>query len=355
MWKRLFSSNKARWQLGLHVLPYAMRLTDVRRKGSLYIRKHETIPLQNGLVENGRVRDKEWVAFELQKKVQEWNCKGREVVLSVPLSTVVIRWLQIPRVPDKEIRDLVDIEIENTLHLPFSHPVFDYVKLSPEHAHLPGLSTLKASGDEGPPEEKLNLLVVAAPEAAVQSFVDVARAAGLKPVAADVEPLAIYRTLEVEWPAVAGAGTMLLNINLSGVDVAVFSGGIPEFIRHIPLSVPFFDETDVTTSLALAKHAVSHLEREGTYGGYLHDLYAEVNRIMNFYQYSMYEGRQKVEQICLTGDFCDLASLAGHLQERLLAPVYTPGYEHLLAVGDDFAGPAFAVAVGLGLKDVSGL
>jgi type IV pilus assembly protein PilM len=354
MWKRLFSRKKAKWLVGLQMSPYALRLADVRAKSSILVRKHETIPIQHGTMENYRVRDREWLAFELEKKVKEWRWKGREAVLSIPLPVVVIRKLTIPKVPEKEIIGLIDIEIENTLHLPFSDPVFDYVKLPDEYVKATGTSSEQES-EESSIQEKLHLLIVAAPRDTVQSYVDVARSAGLKPVAVDVEPLALYRTLHEEWPAINNSGTMLLHITLSGVDVAIFTQGIPEFFRHIPLPAPFFNEWDAVESIELGKQAVRHMEQNGQFNGYVHDLFAEITRITNFYQYSMYEGKQKVEQICLTGDFGDLFRLVSYLKERFSIPVHTSSYERIVAEDVNFSASSYAVAVGLGAKDVSDL
>jgi len=351
MWKRLVLPVKAKWQVGLHLSPYALRLAEVRATDTVFVRKHETIPVPHGTLENCRVREQDMLAFELEKRVRERRWKGREAVLSIPLPLVVIRRLTVPRVPDKELRGLIEIEMENSLHLPFADPVFDYVKLPETHLQA---AFSQREQEEGATTglEKLHLLVVAAPRAAVQGYVDLARAAGLKPIAVDVEPLALFRVLQGAGSLSDRAGTMLLNLTLTGVDVAIFSSGIPEFFRHIPLPVPFYNELDPVESLELAKQAVRHLEANGRLEGYVHDLFTEITRITNFYQYSMHEGKQKVEQICLTGDFEDVNRLVPGLRERLSTPVYAGSYEQVESDDVTFSACSFAVAVGLGMKDV---
>ncbi len=353
MWKRLLAGKNGKWLLGLQILPYAMRMVEVRGKDSIVVRRHELMPIPYGSIENSRVRDQERVSFELEKKVNEWRCKGREVVLSIPLSTVVIRKLHIPLVPDKEIRALVDIEIENSLHLPFTDPVFDYVKL-PAELSIPSEQSLAAADERAADGagNMLHLLVVAASGSTVRSYVDTARRAGLKPIAVDIEPLAVYRALASEWPLLGEAGVLLVQINLAGVDVAIFTAGFPEFVRSFSMPVPFYNEHQPMESLELAKQAISHMEQHGQVNGYLGDLLAEVTRIMNFYQYTLNEGRNKVERVFLTGEFGDMAKLAEIIRDRLSVPVFTPEYRHMSHASEPFLPAACEVAVGLGIKDV---
>ncbi len=348
---RLFPARKTKWRLGLQFLPYAMRLVEVRVGSAIRVRRHATVPIEHGMIQNHRLHNLEWVSFELEKIVRDWRCKGREVVLSVPLPIVVMRRTPIPLVPDKEIRDLLEVEMENTLHLPFADPVFDYVKLAPEQLSPGEAAAAQETGET--PREQLHVLVVAAPRDAVEGYVDAARLAGLKPVAVDIEPLALYRALEGELPTVKGPGVLLLHITLTGVDAAIFSGGIPEFMRYIPLPVPFHDETRPQESIGLSRQGVTLLEQQGQFSGYANDLFAEVNRIMSFYQYSMNEGRKKIEQICVSGEFGDIGKVALYLQERLSVPVHVCGHERVTAMEQGFSPLPFSVAVGLGMKDVN--
>ncbi|MET3290420.1 UNVERIFIED_CONTAM: type IV pilus assembly protein PilM [Brevibacillus sp. OAP136] len=361
MWKRLLKGNTANWQVGLHFLPYAIKLAEVRAADSTYVRKQGIVPINPDIIDNHGVRDREWLAFELEKKVKEWHLRGKEAILSVPLSNVIIRRLSIPKVHDKEIRDLVEVEIENSLHLPFQNPVFDFVKIQ-NHLFLPKKdeqekNSESATGYELEAElelqrEQIQLMVIAAPEDTVQSYVETVRKAGLKPIAVDIEPLALYRTLDQEFPEIAGNGILMINITLAGAEVAIFSAGYPEFVRSVELSVPFFNAQRSRSSLEMARQAIGLMERENRLESYVNDLNSEMTRIMNFYQYSMNDGKQKVEQIYVTGDFGDMPKLAEKLRSRFSIPVHTPAFSQVVRLDKISSLFAFEAAVGLGLKEV---
>lgn len=360
MLKRLLKGNTANWQVGLHFLPYAIKLAEVRAADSTYVRKQGIVPINPDIIDNHGVRDREWLAFELEKKVKEWHLRGKEAILSVPLSNVIIRRLTIPKVHDKEIRDLVEVEIENSLHLPFQNPIFDYVKIEKSTESIPSDEQEKTSEHKGYEldvelelqREQIQLMVIAAPEDTVQSYVDTVRKAGLKPVAVDIEPLALYRTLEQEFPEIAGTGVLLINITLAGAEVAIFSAGYPEFVRSVELAVPFFNAQRSKSSLEMAKQAIGLMERENWLGNYVSDLNSEMTRIMNFYQYSLHDGKQRIEQIYVTGDFGDMPRLAAELRNRFSIPVHTPAFSHVIRLDKISSLFAYEAAVGLGLKEV---
>lgn len=357
MLRRLFKGNTANWQVGLHFLPYALKLAEVRVADSPYVRRQGIIPINHDIIDKNGVRDREWLAFELEKKVKEWHLKGKEAIISIPLSNVIIRRLTIPKVQDKEIRDLMEVEIENSLHLPFGNPIFDYVKIQKQEplavqTKNEGVSEITSELEMELQREQIQLMVIAAPEETVHSYVDTVRKSGLKPVAVDIEPLALYRLLANEFAELEGNGTMLINITLGGADVAIFSAGYPEFVRSVELSVPFFNRQHSQSSLEMASQAVALMERKNWLNNYVHDLYSEITRIMNFYQYSLHEGKQKIEQVYITGDFGDLPKLADELRNRFSIPVHTPRFQHIVQLGKIGSLFALETAVGLGLKDV---
>lgn len=354
LFSRIFPSQKRKWRLGLQFLPYAVRMVEARAGELAEVRKATTIPLDPGMIDNYRITNLELLGFELEKKVKEWGCKGREAVISVPLPIVVIRRMPIVKVAEKDIRPLVEIEMENTLHLPFHDPIFDYMIL-PDSASDQAAAEAAATTDTMATDkhEKLNLLIVAAPGDAVEKYVEVVRRAGLKPVAVDIEPLALYRSLEKEIPSIHSDGILQLHVTLAGVDAAIFSQGIPEFVRYIPLPVPFYQTEQLHETFELCADGCKHMEQNGQFGGYANDMFAEVNRIMSFYQYSMHEGRQKIEHVILSGEFGDIRKLANYLQERMSAKVFVPSNESITITEPLVQVHPYRVSTGLGTKDVS--
>ncbi|MGD8188811.1 type IV pilus biogenesis protein PilM [Brevibacillus ginsengisoli] len=354
MFGRLFPTKKNKWRLGLQFLPYAIRLVEARGTEQMEVRKSATIPIDAGMIDNSRITNTEWLGFELEKKVKEWGAKGREVILSIPLPIVVIRRISIVKVAEKDIRPLLEIEMENTLHLPFQDPIFDYIILTEEQsAYSQVAAAAEIPTEEEKQHEKLNLLIVAAPRDVVEKYVETVRKAGLKPVAVDIEPLALHRSLIGEFPQANDVGVLQLHVTLTGIDAAIFSDGVPEFVRYILLPVPFYQESHIEEVIALTDQASNHMEATGQFSGYMNDMFAEVNRIMNFYQYTMHDGKQRIEQVIVTGEFGDIRKLANYLQERLSVPVLTPQGETIQAPDPTFNLNPYRIAIGLATKDVN--
>lgn len=287
--------------------------------------------LPSGLITNGRINDSETLANILEECVSDWKLRNRQVRFLIPESFVIIRKVSIPaEVKDDEIKGYLYLELGTSIHLPFDEPVFDAVVLSKEN-------------------DKKEILIFAAQEDNVTEYATLLSEAKLNPVAAEVSPLALYRLYHHLNQAKPGEDLLIVQFGLNEVNICIFENTIPFFMHHLPIE---FDE----------KHWDKKLNRDGNYelifageqsdlSFQLEDAYKEINRLMDFYRYSLHQGKKSVTKILLDGDHPMLAQIKKDLEGRFDVPLETIFYQDKASLEQDFS-YKYYLALGLALKGV---
>lgn len=215
--------------------------------------------------------------------------------------------MSIPSTNDKQVEQLVKLEVETGLHLPFENPVYDYVTLEVD-------------------EEQSHLLVFAAPRKSIQDYVEVLERAGLRISSVEISATALARAITTGHGE-SFAETMLINMEPSVMDIYMFRNGNPVFIRTINLldlhkgrNLAGMDL--LTDSETLAETAVAveeHLSPEQ-----MVEITAEISRMLSFYQYSLHDGSTRINNLVITGTPSIRKQLDLELQQSLAELEITP-------------------------------
>ena len=340
---RLFQQKKK--PVGMVLTDTALRYTEVRVVGGqVQVKQAGCIELEPGCVQGGHIADMERLLNRLKTGLKRTRLRDKKIILSVPTSGVVIRQVPLPKLPAREVRPLLEVELESTIHLPFSRPYFDFHKLDEE-------VTSERETEDGKVETvRLDqYMVVAAPGEWIDSYMQLFEALNLELSAVDIEPLALQRllmTLETNIPA----HTMYMQFDKETLNVSFFNGTTPEFIRNIPV--------DLTASQIPSKHIgvsssdqVSGME-EQLLEAFVSDITREVERVINFYQFSMKNDGTRVQAMYVTGTFPDLQKIVEVMRKTLPAidifPFATESILHPFFDADDVQ--AYTIPIGLSMK-----
>lgn len=220
-------------------------------------------PTPVGVIQNNIITDPAAMGTAIKQLMRESGIKEKRAVGCITgQNAVVIRIIEVPRMTDAELKETMKWEVER--HVPFapSETVLDYQPLVPR--------TPEAAG--GP---NMEVLLAVAQQDAVSNYIDTLFAAGLDPVAIDIEPLAISRAVldladgrpvarpqaPVGEPAFADGGfeetVAIVNIGAANTDIAIFQGGQLTFPRSLPLA-----GDSLTRAIAEAlQYTIEHAER----------------------------------------------------------------------------------------------
>ncbi|CAM5795955.1 MULTISPECIES: type IV pilus biogenesis protein PilM [Brevibacillus] len=335
-----FMTNPVR--IGIAVEEDGLRFTEARRTDTgVEIRQAGLIPLEEGTFENGRITDIERVKIQLTLAKKELRLSKKKAVLSVPTSTVVIRKTIQPKLTTDDIRSLLEIELGTTIHLPFARPYFDFHKIRevPPSLEMDELGEYSLAEEPQPEDE---YLVIAAPGDLIDQYIELLKVLDIEVTAVDIEPLALYRLLE-ESGEVHKTDFMFLQLGRHSVNVSIFQSDIPEFLRNIPIHLAHYEQASASggTDGAAAVHAL-----------FVADLVREVDRVINFYQFSMKNDGTRIQTIYVTGEDDDLEHTIQLLKNRMTSfeivplPIHHIRLQHTQPLNVQ----AFTAAAGLTLR-----
>ena len=161
--------------LGLEIGASALKLVEVSGNPPA-LKALASRPTPPGLLMEGMVAEPAALAQEIKELLLEARTRKRYVVTALSNLAVILRPIQVPKMPLKEMEEAVRWEAERYIPFPIDEVVLDFAPLTP-------LSEVQ----EG---EQVQVMVAAARQEAVAGVLEALRGAGLVPVVLDVKPFA---------------------------------------------------------------------------------------------------------------------------------------------------------------------
>jgi type IV pilus assembly protein PilM len=219
--------------VGLDIGTRTVTITQVETKGGRSVVTNVgQFELPEGAVRDGEVLDVAAVAATVKEGFAESGIKTKQVHLGVANQRVVVRQVNLPSMPDDELRQALPYQVQEFIPIPVEQAELDYHVLD------------KVTDEDG--GETLRVLLVAAQKDMIASHVDAAKQAGLKPVSVDLNPFALLRALFTE--SFGDVGEVLVDVGAGVTSIVVHQGGVPLFVRILVLG-----GDDITEAVAAAE------------------------------------------------------------------------------------------------------
>lgn len=327
-----FKFRKGR-PVNLMIKDHVIRFIELKQTNPLVVQSYGERYLPAGVVKNGKIEKYEQLALIFEECIDEWKLKKKRVCFHVPDSSVIIRKLPLPDdVEAEEIEAYLHMEIGTSIHLPFENPLFDYYSLTTN-------------------EREREIILFAAPEEIVADYTNLLEEAHLKPVVADITALSLYRLYNHFQPKVKKLAQqeilMIAEFDVQAINVSIFEGHLPIFMRHILMDIDT-DQLDFSLNGQMTNKKV---RKAITFA--LQDMYTELNRVLDFYRYSMHHGEKQVTKLLLTGAHPLLTEIESQLKTRLSIPIVTIDPNKLPTIEKNRDFPvSYHSLIGLGLKGV---
>ena len=327
--------------VGLEITDQWVKMVELQAKRSAtpHVRAYGQEPLPEGAVVEGRVVNVLAVMQAIQAVRQQADIRSRHVHMILPSQHIMVRFLKLPDIPDHEMKKLIAFELRHNIHLPFEEPYYDFVNLSGTQ-HGKKLVRAKKKEDEAaeqgpaaeaspfdllaqPPEEpqgaEADVMLVAASMELIREYKEAAQAAGCEPVSMEIKALSLYRVLHYT-RQVDPEGTLLfVDLNDQAADVSIFHRGKLaitrslqvnfHYLRQQPESEPPDDPLEqLLLGIASLDTGIDNLCAE---------LVHELERLMNFYRYTLNNRDQEFDRILITGDIARFPEVVNELRGRL--------------------------------------
>ncbi|MBA2173445.1 pilus assembly protein PilM [Halobacillus locisalis] len=282
--------------------------------------------LPNDMVQDGIIQHIRRFEMVVEDIVAKHRLKNAPLFFCVPDSSVILRHLSVPsEVEDDAIKGYLYQQLGETIHLPFEQPVFDYVKMSDD-------------------DREKEVFVVAYPQDKIQQMEESFVVSNLKPQAADLSSLSVYRVYEKLTFTTEDEHLLVVEWNIDGISLTAFHNGVPQFSRQMKSSLA---TNEWKSFSADGKHQLHWTGEIADIEGYVTDQLGELTRILNFYQFSVMKGQAAITRVVLAGDWAYFDELHNRVSERISVPVDTVSLDQL----DIQLPDRYADAVGLIYKE----
>lgn len=215
---------RGRGLVGLDIGTSAVRAAEVSVGGdSATLHRFAQVELPDGAVQNGEIVDPTAVSAAIRRLWHLGRFSSKKVVIGVANQRVVVRQVELPWLPEKDLRKGLAFQVGELIPMPVDQAVLDFDAAE------------EITGEDG--RRMLRVLLVAANKEMIHVALEVVNRAGLQPVAVDLTPFALMRALGGGASAFGldGDGEVLVDLGADVTNIAVHQQGAPRFVRMLVL------------------------------------------------------------------------------------------------------------------------
>lgn len=321
-------SKKKKSYISIEINDYVLRAL-VKKGSGLEQAKVFEIELPKGVIEEATIKD-EMALFEILKtNATKFGARKQDVYFFVPDPTVLLKSFDHPSdVAKDKLREYVQMELGHSIHLPFKEPLIDVYD---------------------PSEGDGQAMMFAAASEEVNKFINLFLDLHLHPEVADIRALGNLRLLEHMQLLQPDKTYLLANWLINELSICIYSNGHVDFLRYQPISTDMNNWRAKTLSDDTVEF--SYEGEPEDYRMSVTDQVLELDRIMNFFRFSLHKGEKSVDEMIVLGDNPILSSIFSILQENLAVEMQLVDDE---LIDQHFPGykAKHASLLGLALKEV---
>ena len=270
-----------------------------------------------------------------------------EVIVSIPSFSAFITLLEMPKMSGAEIAKTMQYQISQYIPMPISEVSIDWLKVG------------ERQDDQGFVKDQI--LLISVPNEIINKYKNIFRTAGLKLKALEVEGLSLTRAIASD----DKTPTLVIDIGARSTNIIVVDQGALKYNYQADFSGANLTQV-LASGLGINIRRAEQLKKEkGLLEGggseistlmipLLDAILNEARRARNKYEQSF---SNKIGKIILAGGGAKLLGIDKYIESQFNVPViicnpfskvsYPPSIEPLIRE----LGPAFAVAIGLGIRE----
>jgi len=334
---------------GLDIGTHSIKAVQLRReKGKPVLVSYATVNSPPQVLKSEADEDRKALSTAIKNLLQEAEIKTANVVAALPEAKLFTGVVEFPKMSAKELASSLEYEAEQYLPTSVKDSSFDF-------------EIVDERGD------KMDVLLVAAPNALVNRYLAVLEGAGLTVLALEPETAACVRSLMSN--GADSPPTLLVSIGASTTDLVIAERGKIKFARSVATGGKALGRAVAQAFGFEEEQAESYKRSYGLEGEKLEGkivealkpvfkvIVEEMKRSLDFY-HSRDKGTE-VRRIVLAGGSANLPGVVVYLAFEFGLEVQLGNPWRGVAVGETFkreeleeVGPSLAVAIGLALRDV---
>lgn len=294
--------------------------------------------------------DHQEMAQIINKLVIDAKITTNDVNIAIPENHAFTKVIEMPVLSDHELSNAIYWEAEQYIPVPLESVTLAWSKLQVIKNILP--------------EEKMQILLVAAPKEIIKRYQTILDLAGLNVVSIETEILAIIRGLIIKNNAPT---SLILNIGAMSTTLGIVKNGFLVFNYSIPLGGVALTRS-IASDFGLQLSQAEEYKRvyglsDKNFGGkvriaiepILTALLTEIKKAITFYT-EQYKSDSQISQMLITGGSASLPGLAVYFAQNLGIETVLANPWKMLNIANvppkiETSGEEYTVAVGLALKE----
>lgn len=345
-----FIINKPKSIVGIDIGTSSVKIAEIDYHQSVPLLKSiGTADVNNIIDDDGNILDIRALTDTIRNLITTNGITAKDAIIAINSRKIFVRVIAFPNMTETELREAVKWDSENYVPYAPGSYYYDFSILGP-----------------GTTEMETKVLFVAAPHENVNNIVQVIKEVGLRIAAVDIEPLALYRTIN------GAENSAVIDIGGAMSQVILFQNGVPSVTRTIPIGGQRFTELIMTNlDLEFLEAESLKLRQKGLLrrpdliekSTELHqqlvmlvaDIARETRRTIEYYQ--MQNRNAVIDKVVLSGGGAKMDNLSQHLSNFVEMPVVECDPLKLVKYASSFdknyiseLAPQLAVAIGLALR-----
>ncbi|MHA6483638.1 type IV pilus biogenesis protein PilM [Paenibacillus sp. strain BS8-2] len=329
--------------LGIEMTDNYIRICETKtsRRGTTKLLRYTSKEMPNGCMEDGKVLNWEGIEATMKELLSSGKFGTKQLHFAIPSQMVMVRNLKLPDIGHSELRKLVQFEMSHNLRVAFEEPYFDFVK-------LPKPSIQHAAREEEQGAELCELMVVAAPGGLLMQYRTMFEKLGLRPASFEIKPFSVLRLIEASGTTVRDV-QLFVHVGEQHSELSILFDGRLELTRQVEVS---FQSIVAKADSSNNEWLQSFSSPETTFKNAIQDLAGELERLLNFYQYTLNNGSKTFRNILLSGELKQMEKVREGLEEELEHPVVILEWPTLddSSVIADWSLSSYSVALGLSIR-----
>jgi type IV pilus assembly protein PilM len=339
--------------VGLDIGSSAVKAVALRRgRGGWSLVAAGEAPLPTGAIDGGTTVEPTAVSETVNELLDSLRLRRVNIATALSGHAVIVKRLALPAMSQAELAEAIPWEAEQYIPFDLSEVQLDYQVV---HTDKDASST------------SLDVLLVAAKRDRIEDRTAIITQAGRRPVVLDIEAFALANAYQMNYPERTEPLSVLVHIGRSVTIVCLLDRGEPVFTRDISIGGQVHldavlrefgprgvDEMNAHRILhghlppdVTAEQVVVLLKQASS------QLVSEIRNTIDFYRATA--PIEKLSRIVVSGGACQATGLVDLLSSEFNAPIdvfdpFRRVTKTSRAAGADVVGPAYAVAVGLAMR-----
>jgi len=306
----IFSDNLNAF--GLDLSDRSIKVAQLKKKNNkMKICAYGREDLPAGLIENGEIKNEERVVEFIKKALLNSKpnpIKSEFVVYSIPEPKGFIRVVELPRMEKQDIEDAMRCEAEQLFPININESYIDWQVLPSDDTKM------------------MKVLVAMVPNQLVDSYSSVLKKAGLKPIAAEIESVAITRSLINSKQS--SKPILIIDLGKDRTGFIIFKNPAVQFTASIPICGNSFSEI-ISKKLGVSEEEANKIRKKCGLGltdehkdiykiiqPSLYEMIKYVNNLMDYYN-EYFKSESDIAKVVICGGEAKMAGMSSFLSLRI--------------------------------------